>query len=78
MVISKFSLGFLLLSFLFFSLSGCGSSSGTVASLTVSPTSATIAIGQSQVFTAVAHDSTGKIVSVTPTWSISGGIGTIS
>ncbi|MDI6731361.1 MAG: carboxypeptidase-like regulatory domain-containing protein [Candidatus Margulisbacteria bacterium] len=58
---------------------GCGDvSSNSVASLSISPTSATVGINDDQLFSAVAHNNAGNIVSVTPTWSVSGGIGTIS
>ena len=57
---------------------GCGDISGGAATLSISPTSATVGINQDQVFSAVAHNSAGIIVSVTPTWSITGGIGSIS
>ncbi len=59
-------------------LSGCGDLETGVSTLTVSPTSVTIGINQSRVFTAVAQDSNGQIVSASPTWSVSGGIGSIS
>jgi hypothetical protein len=60
------------------SYSGCGDTGGAVASLSLSPTSATVGINQDQLFSAIAHNSVGNIVSVTPTWSVTGGIGTIS
>lgn len=69
----------ILLSFSFFVLlSGCGDIEGDIATLTISPPSATIGINQSQVFTAIAKDSYGIIVSSSPTWSTTGGIGAIS
>ena len=69
----------ILLSLSFFVLlAGCGDIDGNIASLTISPPSATIGINQSQVFTATAKDSYGLIVNSTPAWSTSGGIGAIS
>lgn len=65
------------LSFLIF-LVGCGDVNSGVSTLTVSPPSLTIGVAQSQAFTVVAKDGTGKIVSSTPTWSLSGSIGTIN
>ncbi|OGC34218.1 hypothetical protein A2311_00990 [candidate division WOR-1 bacterium RIFOXYB2_FULL_48_7] len=49
-----------------------------VATITVSPISATVGINQSQLFSAVAKNSVGMIVSATPTWSVVGSVGTIS
>ena len=50
---------------------------GSVASLVVAPTSATLTIGQHQTFTVTATDSGGNPVTVTPTWSVVAGGGTI-
>ncbi|MEA3493598.1 MAG: carboxypeptidase regulatory-like domain-containing protein [Candidatus Margulisiibacteriota bacterium] len=69
----------ILLGFSFFVLlAGCGDIEGDVATLTLSPSSATIGINQSQVFTSIAKDSYGLIVDSSPTWSTTGGIGAIS
>ena len=57
---------------------GCGDVTSGVSSITLSPSSATVGINQSQSFSVVAKDSTGKIVTASPTWSVSGSIGTIS
>jgi hypothetical protein len=58
----------------------CGSSTDvrTTTSLTVSPTTATLAPGGQQQFTAVAKASNGSILNVTPTWSVVAGGGTIT
>ncbi|MFC1540709.1 carboxypeptidase regulatory-like domain-containing protein [Candidatus Margulisiibacteriota bacterium] len=59
-------------------LSGCGDLTSELSSLTVSPSSATVGINQSQLFTVVARDSLGFIITVEPAWSVSGGGGSIS
>ena len=48
-------------------------SATNVASMTISPTSATLNAGQSQQFTATAKDSSGATVNVQPTWTATGG-----
>lgn len=60
------------------SLSGCGDIESQLASITVSPSSATIGVNKTQLFSAIGKDSVGKIVQVSPTWSVQGNIGTIS
>lgn len=64
--------------FLVLALTGCGDIEGEVSSVTVSPTSATVGISQGYSFSAVGKNSAGTIVTVSPTWSVAGGIGTIS
>ncbi|MDD5382710.1 MAG: hypothetical protein PHH60_03540, partial [Candidatus Margulisbacteria bacterium] len=44
----------------------------------VAPANVTVGINQSQTFTVTAKNSAGFIIQVNPTWSVSGGIGTIS
>ena len=52
---------------------------GAVAQLTVSPTSATVAAGARQVFTAAGADAFGNGVAVNPSWTLSAGTpGTLS
>lgn len=63
---------------LFFCFIGCGDITGDIASLTISPPSATVGINQSQVFTATAKDSYGLIVNSSPIWSTTGGVGVIT
>lgn len=64
---------------LVFSLFGCGDlENGNVASLTVSPASITVGVNRSAAFSSLAKDSAGKIVSASVTWSVIGGLGTIS
>ncbi|MEE8637859.1 MAG: carboxypeptidase-like regulatory domain-containing protein [Candidatus Margulisiibacteriota bacterium] len=63
--------------FLVISLSGCGDVDSELANLTISPSSATIGINQSQLFTVIGKDGFGLIVEVDPTWSLTGGIGDI-
>lgn len=58
--------------------SGCGDLDGELSSLTVSPNSATIGVGQAQVFSALGKNSLGNIVQASVTWSVTGNIGTIS
>jgi hypothetical protein len=50
---------------------------GTVTSMTLTPSTATLAIGATQQYTAVAKDVNNNVVSVTPTWSVAAGGGTI-
>lgn len=59
-------------------LIGCGDIDAELASLTISPSSDTIGINQSQLFTVSGKDSLGFIVEVTPAWSVTGGIGAIT
>ncbi|MGB9585827.1 MAG: 6-bladed beta-propeller [Anaerolineales bacterium] len=51
---------------------------GSLAKLTVSPSSVTLAVGDSYTFTATGEDSYGNEVDVSPTWSVEGGIGSFS
>ncbi len=57
---------------------GCGDIEGQISVLTISPSSATVGIGKTQLFTVIGKDSVGKIVPVTPTWSADSGIGSIA
>lgn len=50
----------------------------TLSSISVSPDSATLEIGGTQAFTVAAHYSNGTISLPTASWSVSGGIGTIT
>ena len=60
--------------------SACSSSTDlrTTTSLTVTPTTATLAPGGQQQFTVVAKASNGSVLNVTPTWSVVAGGGTIT
>jgi len=66
-----------------FCLSGCGDQSSdnpsgkTPSSLAVSPATATVKVGATQVFSATATYTDGTSGPVIPTWSISGSIGSI-
>lgn len=51
---------------------------GPLASITVTPNPATLAIGTAQQFTAVGKDAVGNAVTINPTWSVVAGGGTIS
>jgi hypothetical protein len=51
---------------------------GSLATLTVSPNPASLGPGATQQFTVVARDAAGNALSVTPTWSVVAGGGTIS
>ncbi len=52
---------------------------GQLATITISPSPATISLGQTQQFTATGRDTNGNIVSITPTWSSSNTtVGTIN
>ena len=62
-------------------MAACSSSTdfSPITSLTISPTSATLAQGGTQQFTVVTKDGNGKIITTTqPTWSVVAGGGTIS
>ena len=52
--------------------------SGPAVAITVSPTPATVGINGTQQFTATAVDASGNPASITPTWSVVSGGGTIS
>ena len=58
----------------------CGGSTepGVTASVTVSPTTATIPVTGTQQFTVVVKNAAGDVLAVTPTWSIVSGGGTIT
>jgi hypothetical protein len=62
-------------------LAACGSDNSTaphtLATITVTPAGPTLTAGSTQQFTAVGKDANGNVVSITPTWSVSGGAGTI-
>jgi hypothetical protein len=62
-------------------VAACSSSTdfSPITSLTISPTSATLAAGGTQQFTVVTKDGNGKVITgTTPTWSVAAGGGTIS
>ena len=50
---------------------------GALATITVSPNPATLAINGAQQFTAVGRDAGGNVVAITPTWSVTAAGGTI-
>ena len=50
---------------------------GALATITVTPNPATMAINATQQFTAVGRDANGNIVAITPVWSVAAGGGTI-
>jgi len=62
-------------------LAACGGDNGTaprtLATITVTPASPTLTAGSTQQFTATGKDANGNVVAFTPTWSVSGGAGTI-
>ena len=47
---------------------------GELASITISPDTASLAVGATHQFTAVGKDSHGNVVSITPVWSIATGL----
>jgi hypothetical protein len=51
---------------------------GPLATITVSPSASSMAINNTQQFTAVGRDASGNVVAISPTWSIVAGGGTIS
>ncbi|MDD5593988.1 MAG: carboxypeptidase-like regulatory domain-containing protein [Candidatus Margulisbacteria bacterium] len=69
---------FVIFNLSFVILSGCGDITGEVASIEISPSTVTVGTNQSQAFTAIGKNSVGQIVSISPAWSVQGGIGTIS
>jgi len=63
------------------SLSGTASVTvvaGPLATITVTPTPTTLAIGATQQYTAVGKDASGNTVAISPTWAVAGGSGSIS
>jgi len=50
---------------------------GPLATITVTPNPATLAVGAAQQFTAVGRDANGNVVAITPVWSVAAGGGTI-
>ena len=51
---------------------------GPLATITVTPNPATMAINATQQFTAVGRDANGNVVAITPVWSVTAGGGTIN
>ncbi len=58
--------------------SGSGQSAQVISSIEISPESATLTVGDSAQFTAVVTDTAGATIDTTVTWSVSGGIGSVS
>ena len=52
--------------------------SGPIANITVTPNPASLVIGATQTFTAVARDAVGNVLPMTPTWSVVAGGGAIN
>jgi hypothetical protein len=52
-------------------------SAGTLYSITVTPPSASVVAGATQQFTAVGYDQSGNVVSISPSWTVMAGGGTI-
>ena len=50
---------------------------GALATITVSPNPATLAVGATTTFTAVGKDANGNVVAITPTWAVVAGGGSI-
>jgi hypothetical protein len=53
-------------------------SAGPVASISVAPSSTTLSAGGSRKFIATGFDASGTSITITPTWSVAGGGGTIN
>lgn len=51
---------------------------GTLADITITPSTTTLGTGATQQFTAVGRDATGNVVAITPTWSVVASGGTIT
>jgi hypothetical protein len=62
-------------------LAACGSDNSTsprtLATITLTPENPTIVAGGTQQFTAVGKDASGNVISISPTWSVAAGGGTI-
>ena len=62
-------------------LAACGSDDSTaprtLATIAVTPAAPTLTAGSTQQFTAVGKDADGNVMSITPTWTVSAGGGTI-
>jgi ice-binding like protein len=63
-----------------FFTAACGDSTGpkVAATVTISPTTATIPVGGTQQFTAVVKNNKGNVLSVNPIWAVASGGGTIT
>lgn len=51
---------------------------GALASIAITPSPTTLAVGGTQQFTAVGRDAAGNAVAITPEWAVTGGGGTIA
>ena len=76
--------GFLLMIVFSLLLAGCGGGGGggsktttVLKAIVLEPDSATVPVGGERQFTAVGKDQNGKTMSITPTWSVTGDIGTV-
>jgi hypothetical protein len=68
-------LGFFLLA-AFVLLIGCGESS--LFSIIINPNTSSVGVNQAQNFTALGRDGAGILIGISPTWSVTGNIGTVS
>jgi hypothetical protein len=59
-------------------LGGCGDIASEISSLSISPSTAKVGVNQILLFSAIAKNSAGMIVQVSPAWSFQGNIGSIS
>src|SRR3989338_28071 len=57
---------------------GCGDITDGVGGIVISPSPAIIGVNQTQFFTALGRDASGKLIAISPTWSVSGNIGSIT
>ena len=55
-----------------------GAGTSTPNSIVISPDPAAVTLEATQVFTAVVYDSNNNVLNVTPSWEVTGGIGTIT
>lgn len=69
---------YLMLFLLVLMVSGCGEDTRTLASITVSPSTATVGINKTLQFFATCYDQNGKVLTVDVTWSASSAIGSIT
>ncbi len=61
-----------------FGVSGCGQTVAGLTSIMVSPSSATVGINKTQAFLVIAYYGNNSTAFVTPDWSLSGSVGSIS
>lgn len=78
----RFRLMGMILLFAIITLTGCGGGKSpatpVLTTITITPSSVSLLLNDTHQFTAVGKDQNGNIMVITPTWNVSGSIGTIS